>query len=159
MRGSDTVIEFLNEALTAELTAINQYFAHAKICENWGWRKLAHTFRQESIEEMHDAEKIIERILLLEGHPNLQRLGSIAVGESVEEQLRLDLQLEIEAVDRYRRGVSVCLEEADPGSRELVEHLLVGEEHHLDWIETQLSMIEEIGIERYLQSSIGEDEE
>ena len=95
MRGSDTVIEFLNEALTAELTAINQYFAHAKICENWGGRKLAHTFRQESIEEMHDAEKIIERILLLEGHPNLQRLGSIAVGESVDEQLRLDLQLEI----------------------------------------------------------------
>ena len=120
---------------------------------------MAHTFRQESIEEMHDAEKIIERILLLEGHPNLQRLGSIAVGESVEEQLRLDLQLEIEAVDRYRRGVLVCLEEADPGSRELVEHLLVGEEHHLDWIETQLSMIEDIGIERYLQSSIGEDEE
>ena len=159
MRGSDTVIEFLNEALTAELTAINQYFAHAKICENWGWRKLAHTFRQESIGEMHDAEKIIERILLLEGHPNLQRLGSIAVGESVEEQLRLDLQLEIEAVDRYRRGVLVCLEEGDPGSRELVEHLLVGEEHHLDWIETQLSMIEDIGIERYLQSSIGEDEE
>ena len=159
MRGSDTVIEFLNEALTAELTAINQYFAHAKICENWGWRKLSHTFRQESIEEMHDAEKIIERILLLEGHPNLQRLGSIAVGESVEEQLRLDLQLEIEAVDRYRRGVLVCLEEGDPGSRELVEHLLVGEEHHLDWIETQLSMIEDIGFERYLQSSIGEDEE
>ena len=106
---------------------------------------------------MHDAEKLIERILLLEGHPNVQRIGNIAVGESVEEQLRLDLQLEIEAVERYRRGVEICLSEGAPGSRELVEHLLVGEEHHLDWIETQLSMIDDIGIERYLQSSIGEE--
>ncbi|MBM45217.1 MAG: bacterioferritin [Acidimicrobiaceae bacterium] len=157
MRGSEAVIEFLNEALTAELTAINQYFAHAKICENWGWKGLADTFREESIEEMRDAEKLIERILLLEGHPNVQRLGSIAIGESVEEQLNLDLQLEIDAVERYRRGVQICLEQADPGSRELVEHLLVGEENHLDWIETQLSMINGIGIERYLQSSIGEE--
>ena len=157
MQGSDAVIEFLNEALTAELTAINQYFAHAKICENWGWKGLASTFREESIEEMRDAEKLIERILLLEGHPNLQRLGSIAIGESVEEQLDLDRQLEIDAVARYRRGVQICLDEADPGSRELVEHLLVGEENHLDWIDTQLSMIDDIGIERYLQSSIGEE--
>ncbi|HAF68534.1 MAG TPA: bacterioferritin [Acidimicrobiaceae bacterium] len=157
MRGSDAVIEFLNEALTAELTAINQYFAHAKICENWGWKGLADTFREESIEEMRDAEKLIERILLLEGHPNVQRLGSIAIGESVEEQLKLDLELEVDAVERYRRGVQICFEEADPGSRELVEHLLVGEENHLDWIETQLSMINDIGIERYLQSSIGEE--
>ena len=157
MQGSEPVITFLNEALTAELTAINQYFAHAKICENWGWKGLAKAFRDESIEEMHDAEKLIERILLLDGHPNLQRIGTIAVGESVEEQLRLDLQLEIEAVERYRRGVEICLSEADPGSRELVEHLLVGEEHHLDWIETQLSMIDDIGIERYLHSSIGEE--
>ena len=157
MQGSDAVIEFLNEALTAELTAINQYFAHAKICENWGWKGLASTFREESIEEMRDAEKLIERILLLEGHPNLQRLGSIAIGESVEEQLDLDRQLEIDAVERYRRGVQSCLDEAEPGSRELVEHLLVGEENHLDWIETQLSMIDDIGIERYLQSSIGEE--
>ena len=157
MQGSEPVVAFLNEALTAELTAINQYFLHAKICENWGWKGLAKTFRDESIEEMHDAEKLIERILLLDGHPNVQRIGNIAIGESVEEQLGLDLQLEIEAVDRYRRGVEICLSEADPGSRELVEHLLVGEEHHLDWIETQLSMIEEIGIERYLQSSIGEE--
>tara|TARA_B100000902_G_scaffold314187_1_gene304856 strand:+ start:684 stop:1157 length:474 start_codon:yes stop_codon:yes gene_type:complete len=157
MRGSDAVIDFLNEALTAELTAINQYFAHAKICENWGWKGLADTFREESIEEMRDAEKLIERILLLEGHPNVQRLGSIAIGESVEEQLKLDLELEVDAVERYRRGVQICFEEADPGSRELVEHLLVGEENHLDWIETQLSMINDIGIERYLQSSIGEE--
>ena len=99
MQGSDAVIEFLNEALTAELTAINQYFAHAKICENWGWKGLASTFREESIEEMRDAEKLIERILLLEGHPNLQRLGSIAIGESVEEQLDLDGPREIVAVE------------------------------------------------------------
>ena len=157
MQGSDTVIEFLNEALTAELTAINQYFAHAKLCENWGWKVLAKTFRDESIEEMRDAEKLIERILLLEGHPNLQRLGSISIGESVEEQLNLDLQLEIDAVERYRRGVQVCFEIADPGTRELVEHLLVGEGNHLDWIETQLSMIDDIGIEWHLQSVIGEE--
>ena len=157
MQGSDAVIEFLNEALTAELTAINQYFAHAKICENWGWKGLASTFREESIEEMRDAEKLIERILLLEGHPNLQRLGSIAIGESVEEQLDLDRQLEIDAVERYRRGVQICLDEADPGSRALVEHLLVGEESHVAWFDPQLALIDDIGIERYLQSSIGEE--
>ncbi len=156
MQGSPEIIEFLNEALTAELTAINQYFAHAKICENWGWKRLASKFREESIEEMNDAEKLIERILLLEGMPNLQRLGSVRVGETVVEQLQLDRELEEAAVQRYRRGVSMCLDQGDSGTRELLEDLLVGEELHLDWIETQQHVISEIGAEMYLQAQLGD---
>ena len=156
MQGSPEIIEFLNEALTAELTAINQYFAHAKICENWGWQRLAAKFREESVEEMQDAEKLIERILLLEGMPNLQRLGSVRVGETVVEQLQLDRELEEAAVHRYRQGVALALEQGDVGTRELLEHLLVGEELHLDWIETQQHVISEIGAEMYLQAQIGE---
>lgn len=157
MKGSATIIEFLNEALTAELTAINQYFAHAKLCENWGWGRLADFYRKESIEEMHDAEKLIDRILLLDGMPNLQRLGSVRVGETVPEQFELDRDLEIAAIDRYRRGVALALEEGDPGTRDLLEQLVVGEEEHLDWIETQQRMVDDIGIERYLQSQMSTD--
>ncbi len=156
MKGSDRVIEFLNEALTAELTAINQYFAAAKISENWGYQRLAETWRKESIEEMHDAEKLMDRILLLDGHPNLQRLGTVMVGESVAEQLELDRELEGNAVEMYRRGVAIAFEEGDPGTREMLEHLVIGEEEHLDWIETQQSVIADIGIERYLQSQLGD---
>jgi bacterioferritin len=156
MRGSPAVIDFLNEALSAELAAINQYFAHAKLCENWGWSKLAAKYREESIEEMHDAEKLIDRILLLDGLPNLQRLGSVRVGETVPEQLELDRALEEEAVARYRRGIVLTLEHGDPGSREVLEHLVVGEEDHLDWIEIQQRVIGDIGIERYLQAQMGE---
>jgi len=156
MKGSDRVIEFLNEALTAELTAINQYFAAAKISENWGYQRLAETWRKESIEEMNDAEKLMDRILLLDGHPNLQRLGTVMVGESVAEQLELDRELEGNAVEMYRRGVAIAFEEGDPGTREMLEHLVIGEEEHLDWIETQQSVIADIGIERYLQSQLGD---
>lgn len=154
MQGSDRIIEFLNEALTAELTAINQYFAHAKLCENWGWSKLAAKYREESIEEMHDAEKLMDRILLLDGMPNLQRLGTVRVGETPMEQFEVDKVLEEEAIERYRRGVQLALEEGDPGTRELLEHLVVGEESHLDWIETQLHVIGDIGIESYLQAQL-----
>ena len=157
MQGSPPIIEFLNEALTAELTAINQYFAHAKLCENWGWMELAAKYREESIEEMHDAEKLMDRILLLDGMPNLQRIGNVRVGETVEEQLRLDRELEEAAIERYRRGVVLALEEGDPGTREMLERLVVGEEHHLDWIETQQTMIADMGIELYLQSKIGSE--
>ena len=159
MEGDPEVIEFLNDALTAELTAINQYFAHAKLCENWGYRRLADFYRHESIEEMHDAEKLMERILLLDGMPNLQRLGSVNVGETVEEQLAVDRALEEEAIARYRRGVILCLEKGDAGTRELLEHLVVGEEQHLDWIETQQSLISDIGIARYQQSQMGDVDE
>ena len=156
MQGSPEIIGFLNAALTAELTAINQYFAHAKICENWGWKRLAAKFREEAIEEMHDAEKLMERILLLEGMPNLQRLGSVRVGETVVEQMQLDRELEEAAVQRYRQGIALSLEQGDSGTRELLEHLLVGEELHLDWIETQQHVISEIGAEMYLQAQLGD---
>jgi bacterioferritin len=111
-------------------------------------------YRAESIEEMHDAERLIDRILLLEGMPNLQRLGSVRVGETPMEQFELDKALEEEAIDRYRSGVALTLDEGDPGTRELLEDLVVGEEQHLDWIETQLHAISDIGIERYLQSQL-----
>ena len=154
MKGSPKVIEFLNEALAAELTAINQYFAHAKICENWGYLGLAAKYRAESIEEMNDAEKLMERILLLDGMPSVQRLNSIRVGETVPDQLASDRALEENAVAMYRRGVALTLSEGDPGTRELLEHLVLGEEEHLDWIETQQSIIDDIGVERYLQSQL-----
>ena len=154
MQGSPEVIEFLNEALTAELTAINQYFAHSKLCENWGWAKLAAKYREESIEEMHDAERLMDRIILLDGLPNLQRLGDVQVGETPLEQFELDKQLEEAAIDRYRRGVELAAAHGDPGTRDMLSELVVGEENHLDWIETQLHAIGDIGIERYLQSQL-----
>ncbi|MEM8618709.1 MAG: bacterioferritin [Actinomycetota bacterium] len=157
MEGSPKIIEFLNEALTAELTAINQYFAHSKLCDNWGWKQLASKYREESIEEMHDAEKLIDRIILLDGMPNLQRMGSVRIGETVEEQLVLDGELEQAAIERYRRGVVLALEEGDPATRDILESLVAGEEHHLDWIETQQSMIADMGIERYLLAQVGDD--
>ena len=154
MQGSEAVIEFLNEALSAELAAINQYFAHSKLCESWGWTRLAAKYREESIEEMHDAEKLIDRILLLDGMPNLQRIGSVRVGETPLEQFEVDKALEAAAIERYRRGVQLAFDEGDPGTRDLLEQLVVGEEQHLDWIETQLHAIGDIGIERYLQSQL-----
>ena len=158
MQGSPKIIEFLNEALTAELTAINQYFTHSKLCDNWGWKKLAAKYREESFEEMNDAETLIDRIILLDGMPNLQRLGSVRIGETVEEQLVVDGDLERGAIERYRRGVVLALEEGDPGTRDILEKLVAGEEGHLDWIETQQSMIADMGIERYLLAQVGDDE-
>jgi bacterioferritin len=156
MQGSSAIIDFLNDALTAELTAINQYFAHSKLCENWGWQRLAHKYREESFEEMRDAEHLIDRILLLDGMPNLQRLGSVRIGETVREQLDVDRELEIAAIERYREGVRLATEAGDPGTRELLERLVIGEEEHLDWIDTQLTMIDDIGIELYTQAQIRE---
>ena len=156
MQGDPEIVEFLNEALTAELTAINQYFIHAKMCENWGFERLAKHNYDESIDEMKDAEKVIERILYLEGVPNLQRLGSVLVGETVPEQHRLDLELERAAVERYNRGVELARSKGDNGTAELLEDLLTGEEHHADWIESQLFVIEQVGIENYLAQQIRE---
>lgn len=152
MQGDLEVIEFLNEALTSELTAINQYFAHYKICENWGFVRLAEKYKAESIEEMQDAEKLIDRIIFLEGMPNLQRLGSVNIGETVPEQFEVDYQLEVDAVARYKRGVKLCMDKGDYGTRELLERILVAEEEHADWIETQMHVLESVGLERYLQS-------
>ena len=156
MQGSPEIIAFLNEALAAEVTAINQYFVHSKVCEDWGWKRLAAHSRAESIEEMHDAEKLMDRILFLDNMPKLESLGSVRAGKTVEEQLESDRQLEVAAVARYRRGVALAEQQGDVGTRELLEHLLVGEEEHLDWIETQQTMIADIGIQRYLQSQIGD---
>ena len=155
MQGSPEIIDFLNEALAAEVTAINQYFVNSKVCEDWGWTRLAAKMREESIEEMHDAEKLMDRILYLEGMPRLESLASVRAGKTVEEQMENDRQLEVAAIDRYRRGVLLAEDQGDIGTRELLEHLLVGEEEHLDWIETQQTMIAAIGIEKYLQSQIG----
>jgi bacterioferritin len=150
MEAKPQIIELLNEVLTAELTAINQYFAHAKLQENWGFLRLASKTRDESIDEMRHAETVMERILFLDGMPNLQRLGSVTVGEDVPEQLRLDLGLEYAAIERFNRGVVLAREAGDNGTRELLESMLVSEESHADWLETQLSAIESVGLANFL---------
>ncbi len=156
MQGAPEIIEFLNEALAAEVTAINQYFVNSKVCEDWGWTRLAAKMREESIEEMHDAEKLMDRILYLDGSPRLESLAGVRAGKTVPEQMENDRQLEVAAIERYRRGVALAEELGDVGTRELLEHLLVGEEAHLDWIETQQSAIADIGIQNYLQAQLGD---
>jgi bacterioferritin len=156
MQGSARVLELLNDVLTAELTAVNQYFIHAKMCDNWGYERLAKHHRDESIGEMKDADELIERILYLDGVPNMQRLGTVMVGEDVAEQLRLDLELERAAIERLNTGIATCSTEGDNGSRDLLEEILEGEEEHADWLETQLAIIEEIGIAHYLAQQMHE---
>jgi bacterioferritin len=158
MRGSPRVIELLNDVLTAELTAVNQYFIHAKMCDNWGYARLGKHHRDESIGEMKDADELIERILYLEGVPNMQRLGTVMVGETVLEQLNLDLQTERDAIDRLNRGIALCVEEGDNGSRDLLEDILEGEEDHADWLETQLHAISEVGEANYLAQQLYDDD-
>ena len=156
MQGDPAIIELLNEVLTAELTAINQYFIHSKMQDNWGLKELAAHSMHESIDEMKDADRIIERILFLDGVPNMQRLNPVRVGETVPEQLELDRQLEIAAVDRYNKAIVVAVEKNDNGTRELFAKHLVGEEEHLDWIEAQLHLISIMGVENYLAQHIDE---
>lgn len=156
MRGDPEIIEILNEILTAELTAINQYFVHAKMCENWGYERLYKKKRDESIDEMKDADRIIERILYLEGVPNMQRLGPVRVGENPVEQHELDLAMEVEAVARYNRAIQLCLAKNDGGTRELLEDILTGEEESVEWLEAQLHLVREVGKERYLAEMINE---
>lgn len=155
MKGDPEIIALLNDVLTAELTAINQYFIHAKMCANWGYTKLASKKKEESIEEMRDADAVIDRILYLDGVPNMQRMNPVKVGEDVVEQHRADLALEVGAVDRLNKGIKVCSDKGDHGSRELLERILKGEEHAIDWLESQLHIIEEIGKEQYLAQQIG----
>ena len=150
MQGSARVIELLNDVLTAELTAINQYFVDARMCESWGYHRLGEHIRNDSIDEMKDAEALVDRILYLEGVPNLQRLGSVRVGENVPEKLALALEVEKEAVARLNQGIAVCVEVGDNGSRELLERILAGEEEHADWVERQLTLIAQIGEANYL---------
>ena len=154
MQGNADVIEALNDVLTSELTAINQYFVHHKMCENWGYQKLSSKKREESIEEMKHADEVIERILFLDGVPNLQRLSAVGVGENPVEQHRLDLALELEAVGRLNKAITLAREAGDNGSRELLETTLKDEEESVDWLEAQLHIIDEIGAERYLAEQI-----
>ena len=158
MKGDKAVIAFLNEVLKAELTAINQYFLHAEMCENWGYERLGKLIRKESIEEMVHAEKLIERILYLDGTPNMSDYFKINVGATVEQQFNNDVQLEYTAVKRLNDGIQLCLKVNDGGSRELAEKILSDEEHHIDWLEAQLHAISEMGIQNYLAQQLKEDE-
>lgn len=156
MKGDPQVIEALNEVLTAELTAVNQYFIHHKMCENWGYQRLSDKKREESIGEMKDADAIIERILYFDGVPNMQRLNPVRVGEDPVEQHRLDLAVETEAIERLNKAIALCRDKADNGTRELLEGILKGEEDGADWLESQLHLVDEVGKERYLAEMIHE---
>ena len=152
MQGDTRVIEFLNEQLTAELTAINQYFLHAKMQENWGYTKLAAHTRYESIDEMKHAEVLTDRILFLEGLPNFQKLFPLRIGETVKEQFKADMLIEVEAVDRLRRGIEHMRSVGDVTSAKIFEDILKDEEHHIDYLETQQHLIETLGEQLYLQN-------
>ena len=153
-KGHDEVIEILNQVLTNELTGINQYFVHAKMCENWGFAALATKIRTESIDEMRHADEVIDRVLYLEGVPNLQRLGKVKVGENIKEQLELDLDLEKGAIAFLNESIETVRGYGDHGSFDLLTKILVSEEEHADWIEAQLEQIELVGIQNYLAAQI-----
>lgn len=154
VKGDSKVIDVLNEVLTGELTAINQYFLHARMCKNWGYERIASKVHKESIDEMKHAQDLTDRVLFLGGVPNLQKLGKLEIGETVPEQLQSDLKLEFQAMERLKAGIKICWEASDHGSRELLEHILEDEEHHIDWLEAQLHQISEIGREQYLAQQI-----
>ena len=151
------IVALLNDVLTAELTAINQYFLHGEMCHNWGLERLYHIVRKHSIDEMKHAEEVMERILFLEGVPNVQKMNKINIGETVPEQLQSDLALEMEAVTRLNDGIAQCLEANDGATRELLEHILKSEEEHVDWLEAQLGLIDQIGLQNYLSQQLRKD--
>jgi bacterioferritin len=154
MKGDSKVLEYLNKVLTNELTAINQYFLHARMFRNWGFKKLDEYEYHESLDEMKHADKLINRILFLEGLPNLQQLGKLLIGESVPEALRCDLSLEMQALPLLREAITHCEAVNDYISRELLEDILDSEEEHVDWLETQLELIDRTGLQNYLQSQM-----
>jgi len=157
MKGDAKVIDALNAGLTIELTAINQYFCQAKMCKNWGYHKLAAKHYEESMGEMKHAEKLIDRILFLEGVPEIARYDVIRVGTDVKEQLENDLVLESRGVTAYNAAIELCTKHKDNGSRELLDGILVESEEHVDWLETQLGLIKEVGLQLYLHHQIGEE--
>ncbi len=160
MKVSDKgVIDLLNEVLTAELTAINQYFVHAEMADNWGYEHRYRKVRQEAMTEMKHAERLIERILFLEGVPNVQRLGTIVIGETVLEQLKSDLALEQEAIARLNPAIEACRKGGDNGSRMLLEEILESEEEHVNWLEAQLALVEQVGEQNYLAEQIRKEGE
>jgi bacterioferritin len=154
MKGDKQILDLLNDVLTAELTAINQYFIHAKMMKNWGYDRLAHKEREESIDEMKHADHLIERILFLDGIPNMQRMNKVAVGETVPEMLRLDLDEELRAVKRLNDGVKLCRDLGDNGTEDFLTEILRSEEEHVDWIEAQLELIKQVGEAQYLAQQI-----
>lgn len=154
MKGDPQVIEALNAILTSELTAINQYFIHHRMCANWGYQRLSAQKRKESVDEMRHADRVIDRILFLEGVPNMQRLSSVKVGENPLEQHELDLALELDAVARLRDAIALTLARGDHGTRELLEAILKDEEAGIDWLEAQLHIIKQIGLDKYLAEQI-----
>ena len=154
MKGDATVIEHLNTVLKNELTAINQYFLHSRMLKDWGLNKLADYERHESIDEMKHADQLIERILFLEGLPNMQTMGKLRIGEDVPEILQCDLDMELDAIPDLRAGIAYCEAHKDYGTRDLFDAILVSEEEHVDWLETQLGLIEKVGVDNYQQSQI-----
>jgi len=150
MKGHAKVIQALNDVLAAELVGINQYFLHSKMCKNWGYHRLADAVHHESVGEMKHASDLTERILFLEGVPNLQKLGKVRIGETVPEQLRVDRALEMDAIKRLNDAIALCVAQGDNASRHLLEEMLRSEEYHLDWIETQLGLLEQLGETQYL---------
>jgi bacterioferritin len=150
MKGDRAVVDLMNEVLSNELTAVNQYFLHARMVENWGYERLYKKFRGESIGEMKDADALIERILYLEGMPNVQKLGKVNIGENVPEMLKIDLDLERHAIGVLNRGIALCREKGDNGSAELLEDILEGEEEHANWLEGQITLVEQVGAPGYL---------
>ena len=158
MKGDRQIIQLLNAQLTRELTAVNQYFLHARMYKQWGLKRIADIEYHESIEEMKHADRLVERILFLEGLPNLQDLGKLRIGENIEEMLGADLEVERGSHASLKEGVAACEAAKDYVSREILEHILEDTEEHIDWIETQLELIGKVGLQNYLQSQLGEEE-
>jgi bacterioferritin len=154
VKGHDQVIQLLNDVLTAELTAINQYWIHARMCENWGYARLWEKVRAESLGEMKHADRLVDRILYLEGVPNLQKLGKVNVGQTVKEQFRLDLEVEKTAIKALNAGIEIARSLGDNGTRDLLESILEGEEEHANWLEAQLTLIDQVGEANYLAQQI-----